>query len=138
MSRRIHVPSYREHKQSGQAIVTLTDGAGGRRDVLLGKHGTAASLAEYHRVVTEWEAAGRSVPTAPAAADITIAELLARFLEHAKQHYRYADGTPTNELSDCRLSFRPRNYLYRDTLAKDFGPLKLTAVQPDGRGAQPP
>src|SRR5207249_121418 len=83
MSRRIHVPSYREHKQSGQAIVTLTDGAGGRRDVLLGKHGTAASLAEYHRVVTEWEAAGRSVPTAPAAADITIAELLARFLEHA-------------------------------------------------------
>jgi len=31
------VPSYRRHKQSGQAIVTLTDGLGHRKDVLLGK-----------------------------------------------------------------------------------------------------
>lgn len=30
------VPSYRRHKASGQAIVTLPDGHGRRRDVLLG------------------------------------------------------------------------------------------------------
>jgi hypothetical protein len=34
MPRRYSVPSYRLRKQSGQAIVTLTDGLGGRRAVL--------------------------------------------------------------------------------------------------------
>ena len=32
--RKRSVPSYRRHKQSGQAIVTLSDGLGGRHDVL--------------------------------------------------------------------------------------------------------
>src|SRR5262245_18809066 len=53
------VPSYRRHKQSGQAIVTLTDGLGGRRDVLLGKHGSKESRVEYARIIAEWEANGR-------------------------------------------------------------------------------
>jgi hypothetical protein len=33
MSTSAHTPTYRKHKQSGQAIVTLPDGFGGRRDV---------------------------------------------------------------------------------------------------------
>jgi hypothetical protein len=33
-------PSYRRHRQSGQAITTLTDGLGNRRDVLLGPYGS--------------------------------------------------------------------------------------------------
>ena len=53
MTDRTHIPSYRLHKQSGQGIVTLTDGLGGRRDVLLGKYGTAASRQEYTRVIAE-------------------------------------------------------------------------------------
>jgi len=36
-------PSYRLHKQSGQAVVTLSDHGGGRRDFLLGKFGTSES-----------------------------------------------------------------------------------------------
>src|SRR3954463_8307391 len=106
MSRQAHVPTYRRHKQSGQAIVTLTDGMGNRRDVLLGKHGTAASRAEYARVIGEWEASGRGLPACPASADLTMAELLVRFLRHAEQHYRRADGTPTNELHDYKFSLR--------------------------------
>jgi hypothetical protein len=60
-----HVPSYRKHRQSGQAIVTLPDGLGGRRDVLLGKYGTKASRMEYARLVAEWEASIRRPPPAP-------------------------------------------------------------------------
>jgi hypothetical protein len=45
------------HRQSGQAVVTFPDGLGGRRDVLLGMHGTPESRTDYLRVVTEWEAA---------------------------------------------------------------------------------
>jgi hypothetical protein len=58
MSHRSTIPSYRHHKQSGQAIVTLPDGLGGRHDVLLGKYGTPESRDEYARVIAEWEAAG--------------------------------------------------------------------------------
>ncbi len=46
------VPSYRLHKQSGQAIVTL-----GGRDFLLGAAGSAASKSEYRRLTAEWLAA---------------------------------------------------------------------------------
>src|ERR1700722_5914175 len=48
------VPSYRRHKQSGQAIVTLNG-----RDILLGPHGTAASRGEYRRRIAEWLASDR-------------------------------------------------------------------------------
>ena len=66
MPRPISVPSYRLHKQSGQAVVTLRDSLGNRRDVLLGKYGTAESRAEYARVIAEWEASHRCLPVAAA------------------------------------------------------------------------
>jgi hypothetical protein len=47
MSRTASVPSYRRHKQSGQAVVTLPDGLGGRRDILLGQYGSKESRLEY-------------------------------------------------------------------------------------------
>jgi integrase len=130
MSRQSRVPSYRQHKQSGQAIVTLTDGLGGRRDVLLGKFGTAASRAAYARVIAEWEASGRHLPqTATAVAALTINELIFRFWPHAEQHYRHPDGTTTNELDDFKYSLRPLKHLYGHTAAQDFGPLALKAVR---------
>jgi hypothetical protein len=45
-----HVPTYRLHKQSGQAIVTLSG-----QDYLLGKHRSPESRAEYARLLAEWE-----------------------------------------------------------------------------------
>jgi integrase len=131
MSRRTQsVPSYRRHEQSGQAVVTLTDGLGGRRDVLLGPHGTAASRVEYARVIAEWEAGGRRLTTAPAAGPgLSVNEVLLAFLRFAEQHYRYGDGSPTNELSDYKLSLRPLRELYGHTPAASFGPLALKAVR---------
>ena len=48
------VPKYRQHKQSGQAIVTLNG-----RDFLLGHYGTKASGAKYDRLIAEWLDRGR-------------------------------------------------------------------------------
>jgi len=56
-AKRIKAPSYRKHKVSGQAVVTL-DG----RDFYLGPHGTKASHAEYDRLVAEWLANRRQLP----------------------------------------------------------------------------
>jgi integrase len=123
------VPSYRRHKQSGQAVVTLPDGLGGRRDVLLGKYKSKQSRQEYARVISEWEANGRCLPQSVSSTDITIAELIVRFWPWAEQHYRHVDGTPTGELKEWKLSLKPLRQLYGHTLAREFGPLALKAVR---------
>ncbi len=51
-----YTPKYRKHKQSGQAIVSLSG-----KDFLLGPHGTKASHLEYDRLVGEWIANGRQL-----------------------------------------------------------------------------
>ena len=58
MSRPMRTPSYRLHKPSGQAVVTL-DG----HDVYLGKHDTPQSRQEYDRLVAEWLANSRRWPS---------------------------------------------------------------------------
>jgi integrase len=121
------VPKYRRHKQSGQAIVTLPDGLGVRRDHVLGAYGSAASKQKYDRLVGEWQARGRSLSTAGSA--ITVNELIHRFRDHARRHYVRPDGTETNEVTEYQHSLRPVRKLYGMTPARDFGPLALKAVR---------
>jgi integrase len=116
-------PSYRLHKPSGQAVVTI-----GNRDYYLGKWNTPESRADYDRLIAEWLANGRQAP-ASARGSLTINQLILAFWKHAEQHYRRPDGTHTNELNDFRLSLRPLRALYGHTAAKDFGPLALKAVR---------
>jgi len=124
------VPKYRCKKSNGRkyACVSLPDGTGGRRDVILGKYGSKESRTEYARVIAEWEAAGRRLPHGTAA-DLTVNELILAFWPHAEKHYRHVDGRPTGELNDYRLSLRTLKTLYGHTAAKDFGPLALKAVR---------
>lgn len=130
MPRRDSLPKYRRHKPSGQAVVTLSDPAGTRRDYYLGAYGSAASKKEYNRLIGEWLAAGRSIPaTGPAPPDLTVNEVLLRFWTHAKTYYRHPDGRPTGELSNYRDSLRTLRQLYGHTPARDFGPLALKAVR---------
>jgi integrase len=123
-------PSYRRHKQSGQAIVTVFDGLGGRRDHLLGPYGSPGSKAKYHRILAEWNTRGRalSIPADPRA-ETTVNELILAFWPHAEKHYRRPDGSPSNELNDFRLSLLPLKRLYGDTPVAQFGPLALKAVR---------
>jgi integrase len=129
MSNKARVPTYRRHKQSGQAIVTLPDGLGGRHDVLLGSYGTAASRAEYARVIAEWEANGRRLPPQSTCKDLSVNELVVAFWPHINQHYRHADGSPTSEVNEFRYSLRPLKHFYGHTPANSFGPLALKAIR---------
>jgi integrase len=128
MARHNHIPSYRLHKQSGQAVVTLTDGLGGRRDVLLGKHGTPDSRQEYARVLAEWEVSGRRPPVPLAAPDITVNELAIAYWRFAEGYYQ-KNGQPTKQLHRIKQALRPVKELYGHTPAKNFGPLALKAVR---------
>jgi integrase len=100
MSRRQRTPAYRLHAPSGQAVVTLTDANGKRRDVYLGKYD-----------------------------DTPNSEIADAFKPHVDTHYRYKDGTPTPEVELFRLSLMPLRRLYGSAMARDFGPLALKAVR---------
>jgi integrase len=124
------VHTYRLHKQSGQAVVTLRDAAGRRRDLLLGRYGSTESKTEYARVIAEWQAAGGHLAAVVGHhADLTVNELLLAFWRHADRHYRHPDGTPTSERKEYLYSLRPVRELYGQTLARDFRPLALKAVR---------
>jgi integrase len=116
-------PSYRKHKASGQAIVTI-DG----KDFYLGPWNTKASKAEYDRVIGEWLAGGRNIAGA-GLADITVTEVIARYWEHAQVYYRHPDGSPTSEIRSYKPPLAVLNRLYGTTPARDFGPLALDAVR---------
>lgn len=123
-------PSLRRHKPSGQAVVTL-DG----KDHYLGawpaqkRTPPAAVQATYDRLISEWLAGGRRMPSQGIGEAFTVNQLILAFWEHARQHYRHEDGTPTNELTDYRYSLRPLRELYGDMPADEFSPLRLKAVR---------
>jgi integrase len=126
MPRLVHkLPSYRLHRPSGQAVVTL-----GGKDVYLGPHGTKTSRAEYDRVVAEWLASGRrpSAASPDGSAPLSMSEMILRYWIFANQHYR-RDGRPTRELDNIRDALRPVRELYGHTPVAQFGPLALKAVR---------
>ena len=94
----LRIPSYRRHKPSGQAVVSI-----GGRDVYLGKWNSAASRAEYNRIIAEWTAQGGTLPQ-NTTSDFTVAELLAAFEQHAK---RILSRTRTASRQPKLANYRP-------------------------------
>lgn len=125
----LRTPSYRHHRPSGQAVVTLAG-----RDLYLGRYGTPESRAEYDRLLAEWLTNGRRLPASAQASgagggsDLTINELILDYLRHADGYY-VKNGKPTVEPGNIRLAVRPLRQLYGHTTAREFGPLALKAVR---------
>jgi integrase len=119
----LRVPSYRRHKATGLAVVTLSG-----HDIYLGRFNTPSSRREYKRVVAEWMAHAGTLPNG-SSSDLTIIELAAAFMRYAKMHYRGPDGTQTTEVANFKPVIRRLRQLYGHTRAADFGPLALKAVR---------
>jgi integrase len=125
MARQNHIPTYRLHKSSGLAIVTLTDAmSGARKDHLLGPYGTSASRADYARRIAEWEARGRRLDD-PRQPDLTVAELLVRFLPHAETYY----GKGSKEYDHFEKTGFPLTDTYPHKPVNQFGPAELKVVR---------
>ena len=77
-----HLPKYRKHRSSGQAVVTLNG-----RDFYLGPHGTKASKLQYDRLLAEWLQNSRN-PFCGLDDGITVVELCARYFKFAKEYYQ--------------------------------------------------
>ena len=125
-------PSYRLHRPTGQAVVTLNG-----RDLYLGPHSTPDSRAAYDRTVAEWLAAGRQLPPrlrgrqddAGVVTGVTVSELVNRFRSYAENYYRDPEGNSTSELASYRFACRPLVRLYGNTPAADFGPKRLKVLR---------
>ena len=119
MSDHLRIPTYRKHKGSGQAVVTLAG-----KDHYLGKFGTESSRREYNRLIAEWLSGGHVA----GGDNLTITELIALFWRHVKSYYR-KNGKPTAEVDGFRTVLRLVRELYGDLTAREFSPLKLKAVR---------
>jgi integrase len=118
------IPSYRLHKPSGQAVVTLSG-----KDHYLGGHGSPASRQAYERLLAEWLANRQRLPEPGGSLpDLTVDELLVAYWGFVQGYYT-KDGRPTSEPGTIRQALRPVRELYGDTQAADFGPLALKAVR---------
>ena len=132
-ARPVRVPSYRLHRPSGQAIVTLSG-----KEFYLGKWQSEESQQEYQRLVSEWLASDMRLPVGekdkPQNA-LTVNQVVLAFWRHAESYY-VKNGKPTSELSCLKQSLRPVKRLYGNKPATDFGPLALKAVRAEmiGRG----
>jgi integrase len=122
----LHIPKLCHHKASDQAVVRL-----GGKDYYLGPWGSHTTRVEYDRLVGEWLANGRRATGVgdAAAAQTSVAEVMAAFWTYAQTYYRHADGTPTKEIEAFKDSLRPLRRLYGHTPAAGFGPLALKAVR---------
>lgn len=98
------------------------------REVSLGRWGSPESRAKLRQLQEELDA---TVPLEGGGLGLTVADLVAGFLKHAKTHYRHADGRPTTELANYPASCRHALKRFGSTPARDFGPLALKQVRQD-------
>lgn len=118
------IPKYRRQKGRPHDRAFVDLGAG---RVYLGQYDSPASREEFHRLIAEW-LAGNAQPTV-APNELTVVELVARFMRHAEQHYRHPDGTPTSEAGIFKLAVRPLCSLYGRVVVAEIGPLAFRAVR---------
>src|SRR6476620_3945927 len=90
------VPSYRLHKPSGRAVVTLNG-----KDHYLGAWKSPESHAEYDRLISEWLAARKAPIHSTPVSKLTIAQLLLAYLKEAQVTY-VKSGKETSHLHNIR------------------------------------
>lgn len=122
-----HLPKYRKHRASGQAVVTLSG-----RGHYLGPHGTKASRELYDRLIAEWLQQHRQ-PSPDSADAITVVELCDRYLRFARGYYQ-KDGRCTKATPGVKACIKYLRDWYGREPASNFGSIALTLTRdPDSR-----
>jgi integrase len=123
----MRVPKYRPRKDRDSAYVEMD----GRRLGLPGRFNSPESKEAYRRLLNEYlrthATKAKTKPIRPTW-EITVAELVAAWLDHCKTYYACAN-TRSNEYSNCRYAARPLVALRGDTAVVDFGAADLKAVR---------
>jgi integrase len=122
------IPKYSLHASSGQARVVVNG-----KHIYLGKYGSAESHKKYSQIIAELASGSlASLSDLPSGQfdDLSIDELLLRYLQFARSYYS-ENGKPSKEyrcMMDAVKHLRPR---FGDSFANEFGPRKLAIVRED-------
>jgi integrase len=120
------IPSYRLHRGSGQAVVTLNG-----RDVYLGVHGTPESKDKYQDMVRKLradQAKAEMAHTVRFHVDITVAELAAKYVKHAETYY-VKNGKPTTQVLTIKSTVNILLAKHSHLEAVKFGPIALQSCR---------
>ena len=118
------VPAYKFHKSTGLARCWVNG-----RWVSLGKYGSSESKAEFERILAELRSGAPAASAVTSPVSLTVDQLLVQFMTHAAQHYRRADGTPTDQVTEYKHTLAPVHKIYGHVAAVEFGPLALKTVR---------
>lgn len=116
----MRVPSYRLHKATGQAVVTLSG-----KDFYLGKFDSEESKAAYRRIIGEYLASHRSPIFGEKLGSLTMAQIAVAFVSHAEGYY----GKKSKELTNFKIALKPIAELYADLPASRFSPVEFKACR---------
>jgi integrase len=121
MTSKGRIPSYRLHKATGQAVVTLSG-----HDHYLGRHNTEASRRAYDTLVARWASGGRRALQGQEGA--TVDEVAVAYWTWARTYY-VKDGRPTGQLPAIKSAIATLSRLFGETPAAEFTPSRLKAVR---------
>ncbi|MFT4542728.1 MAG: hypothetical protein ACI841_005432 [Planctomycetota bacterium] len=108
-------PSLRRHKSSGNGYAKCNG-----RQMWFGPFDDPETHSQFAAFKAEWEAGGRRPTEVDQGEGLTIADLVARYLEHAVVYYRRPDGTQTHEVDNIRYTARPLLELFVSRLVSEF------------------
>jgi integrase len=116
-------PAYLFHKGTGQGY-SILDG----RHVYHGEHDSPKSRRKYTEFIRRWEQTQTPAPIRPGY-NCTVLEMVAAFLDHAKAHYRRADGELTSEYAHYKDCLEDLLNRYADLGVNEFGAKDLKALR---------
>ena len=121
----MRVPSYRLHKHSGQAVVTIN-----ARDIYLGEYGSPESKAKYDEKIAEYLVHGRTIPTDDDDDDLTINQIIVEYMKWAQSYYVKA-GVATSELANIKIALNHLQQIsnYGEMEANGFKPAHLEVIR---------
>jgi integrase len=112
------------HRASGRAIVSLNG-----KDHYLGEHGSAESRERYVEIIGRWLAGGRRLPEQPVE-PVSVAEVLAKYLDYAERYYANPNRRRLSDLLDrIKQALRPVRELFAREPADRFRARALLTVR---------
>ncbi len=121
------VPIYSHHKASNQAFSTVRLPSGERKTIYFGTWKSAASKAEYARVVALVSANNGVYPDA--SLDLTINEALVRYVKHIDATLIDGDGNILPSVSNIKSALTTLKILFGSIPLAEFGPPQLKACR---------
>ncbi len=111
------IPKLSLHKPTGQGYVRLEG-----TFHYMGRYDDPATHARAMRFIAEWIANGCRLRVDPG--ELTVNELAAAYVEHAREYY----GPNSGGLERVRSALRPLVAMYGTTSVRDFGPVALSTL----------